>query len=141
MLLIISLLILFCCGLAPNLNAYRFTNPYATNPKLHSDVRRITPYGEIRYFAFWDSRQPIGYMDRNAQLGPLPSLKASDDNRDINARGRLNADSILTVFGVAATGFDVLGAKASGVLDVDFFSNKNEILNTPRMRTGIAMLN
>lgn len=79
-------------------------------------------YGYLRTDYSFDSRQSAYSREYNLNLYPLDE-KLDANGNDINAAGSSNFLSITSRAGVKFRGPDVWGAKASGMIEADFFGN------------------
>lgn len=96
-------------------------------------------YGFARVDYSWDTRQST--QVREYHLNLWPSDKKLDPNGDdINDSGASNFLSVVSRFGVKASGPDVWGAKVSGVLEGDFFGNTQQSIGLLRLRHAYAKL-
>lgn len=100
---------------------------------------KVDLYGFARVDYIWDTRQSAQVREYHLNLWPLDE-KLDANNEDINATGASNFLSIVSRFGVKATGPDVWGAKVSGVLEGDFFGNTQQSIALFRLRHAYAKL-
>lgn len=102
---------------------------------------RIKPYGFVRNYLNYDSRQMVtvcggDYLivpadeDWNLTEAQAASLGVEDHRFDRNAVAQTHLLALSTRFGIALDGPEVLGAKASGRVEGDFagFGNTNTVL-------------
>jgi hypothetical protein len=96
-------------------------------------------YGFARVDYSIDTRQSAQVREFHLNLWPLDK-KIDSKGADINASGASNFLSVVSRFGVKASGPDVWGAKASGVLEGDFFGNTEQSIALFRLRHAYAKL-
>ena len=98
--------------------------------------------GFVKSDFFYDSRQTVSIREGHFLL--FPSEKLLDEAKnDINAAPNVNFLSIQTRLTGKITAPDAFGAKASGLLEADFFGNENAAFvdaNGFRLRHAIAKL-
>jgi hypothetical protein len=96
-------------------------------------------YGFARVDYSVDTRQSAQVREFHLNLLPLDK-KIDTKGADINAAGASNFLSVVSRLGVKASGPDVWGAKASGVLEGDFFGNTEQSIALFRLRHAYAKL-
>lgn len=83
-------------------------------------------YGFVRTDFMWDTRRSAQAREYHFTFYPL-DINLDANGKDINATGASNFLSLVTRFGVKASGPDVWGAKTSAVLEGDFFGSENTL--------------
>jgi hypothetical protein len=96
--------------------------------------------GFIKNDFVWDSRQVIAAREGNFLLWPAPEV-LDDRGIDINAKSNFNFMVFHSRFRLGITGPDALGAKISGLMEVDFFGQLNPNINLIRMRHVFIKMN
>jgi hypothetical protein len=96
--------------------------------------------GFVKNDFFWDSRQTIAAREGHFLLWPAQQI-LDDNGVDINAKSSFNFLAIQSRIKLAITGPDALGAKTSGVIEADFFSQLNANINLLRLRHAFVKLN
>jgi len=95
--------------------------------------------GFVKNDFFYDSRQTVGAREGHFLL--WPAAESFDmNNNDINANSNFNFLAIQSRLKATITGPDALGAKTSGVIEGDFFGQKNDNINLFRMRHAMIKL-
>jgi hypothetical protein len=89
--------------------------------------------GLIRYDAYFDTYQSSTLRDGDVYLYPLKQ-KLNADNKDINAYNQLNMFAYETRLRAKVNGPEALGAKLSGLIEIDFEGRANGHENAPRAR-------
>lgn len=82
-------------------------------------VEKFKFYGFIRSDMYYNSRQNIDAVDGVFNLAPKP-IDLDDKGNDKNDVPQLHLSSITTRMGVKINSDSILGAKSSGVIEVDF---------------------
>lgn len=100
---------------------------------------KVEVYGFARVDYIWDTRQSAQVREYHLNLWPL-DIKNDANGNDINATGASNFLSVVSRFGVKASGPDVWGAKVSGVLEGDFFGNTQQSIGLLRLRHAYTKL-
>ncbi|MEA3444478.1 MAG: hypothetical protein U9R19_07085, partial [Bacteroidota bacterium] len=95
--------------------------------------------GFIKNDFFYDTRQIYDIRDRHFAFYPKPIVKDANEN-DINANPSVNFLAIQSRLKGTVTGPEAFGAKASGVLEADFFGGGGGT-NIFRIRHAIIKLN
>ena len=119
----------------------------ATNVKLHADDK-LKFYGFVRTDMYYNSRQSIEAVDGIFNLAPKP-IDLDDKGNDKNSVPQLHLSSITTRMGAKINGDSILGAKSSGVIEVDFgglgvsssLTAQTNITHLIRMRLAYTKLN
>ena len=100
-------------------------------------------YGFIRNDIFYNSRQNIEAIDGIFNLNPKPIVRDSN-GVDKNAIPQANHSCITTRLGIDIHGTDILGAKSSAKVEVDFAATNllgsNNITNVLRIRHAFTQL-
>ncbi len=96
--------------------------------------------GYIRTETFWDSRQTATSREGNVPLYPKAEVLDKKD-KDINSQPSFNMMTIVTRMKAVVSAPDVLGAKTSGAIEIDFLGNADGTINMPRMRHAFIKLN
>lgn len=93
----------------------------------------IKPYGYVSYEILHDTYRSLD--SRDGELYFFPRKPDYDDNGiDINKGSKFNMLSVQSRFGIRVTGPDVFGAKASSVIEGDFFGTQQEYVRQFRLR-------
>lgn len=100
----------------------------------------ISLSGYIKHDVFGDTRTTISGREGHFLLAPVGPEK-DIHGKDIHEYNRLHMLAIQSRLSVKFTGSDVLGAKASGVFETDFFGQANPNINLLRMRHAFYKLN
>jgi hypothetical protein len=119
---VISLMILLASGLAAQ------ENPIT-----------IKPFGYVSYEIIYDTYRSIDTRDGELYFFPRKPVFDALGN-DINKRHKFNMLAVQSRFGFNMTGPDVLGAKASAVLEADFFGINQETVRLLRIRQAFMRL-
>lgn len=102
-------------------------NPaFSQEEELQEKPYKADIYGFVRTDFMWDTRRSANAREYHFPLFPL-DVNLDNNGRDINATGASNFLSLVTRFGVKASGPDVWGAKTSAVLETDFFGSENTL--------------
>ncbi len=96
--------------------------------------------GFVKTDVFYDSRQTLDLREGHFLLYPLGELLDADKN-DINAKPSFSILSVQSRLKGDITGPDALGAKATGMIEGEFFGTSNADLNGFRLRHAIVKLN
>jgi hypothetical protein len=100
-------------------------------------------YGFVRNDIFYNSRQNYEALDGIFNLNPKP-IVLDANGMDKNACPQANLSCITTRLGVDLHGTDILGAKSSGKVEVDFAAanllGSNNIMNVVRIRHAYTQL-
>ncbi len=96
--------------------------------------------GYVKNDFFVDSRQTICAREGHFLLWPAPE-KLDASGNDINSKSTFNFLSIQTRLSGKITGPDALGARTSGLIEGDFFAQRNDNINLFRMRHALVKLN
>lgn len=96
--------------------------------------------GYVKSDFFYDSRQTINAREGHFLLYPAPH-EFGMDNSDINERPSFNMLSIQSNLSVKTTGFSVLGAEVTGLVEGDFFGGSNTDVNMLRLRHAYIRIN
>ena len=97
-------------------------------------------YGFVNAEMFYDSRQMVAAREGNVPLWPMPVDRDADGN-DRNAVPAMTFSVLSTRLGVTVSGPEVLGARASAVVEVDFLGTTAPTYNLIRLRQGLVRLN
>jgi hypothetical protein len=93
----------------------------------------ISLTGFVKTDVFYDTRQTMAFREGHFLLYPKPELLDADKN-DINEGGNFNILSIQTRLAGNITAPDVLGAKARGYIEGEFFGSSDGDGNGFRLR-------
>lgn len=99
--------------------------------------------GFVKTDYFFDSRETYNIREGHFLLYPREVLPDAE-GKDLNAKSSFNFLSIQSRLGGRITGPDAFGAKTSGLLEADFFSNENAYFydqNGFRLRHAYVKLN
>lgn len=97
--------------------------------------------GFIKNDFFYDTRQIYEIRDGHFSFYPKP-INEDDNGDDINANPSVNFLAIQSRLKGTVTGPDAFGAKASGILEADFFGGGSaNLTNLFRIRHAIVKLN
>lgn len=96
------------------------------NEKQEEKPYRADIYGFVRTDFMWDTRRSAQAREYHFTYFPL-DVVLDENGRDIHATGASNFLSLVTRFGVKASGPDVWGANTSAVLETDFFGSENTL--------------
>jgi len=96
-------------------------------------------YGFARVDYSWDTRQSAQVREYHLNLWPL-DVKPDANGEDINDAGANNFLSLVTRLGVKFSGPDVWGAKATGLIEGDFFGNTEQTIALLRLRHAYGKL-
>jgi hypothetical protein len=99
----------------------------------------IKPYGYVSYELIYDTYRSLDTRDGELYFFPRRPVFDANGN-DINKRPKFNMISVQSRFGFAITGPDVYGAKASAVLEADFFGIGQESVRLLRLRQALIRL-
>ncbi|MBX3042808.1 MAG: hypothetical protein KIT33_12905 [Candidatus Kapabacteria bacterium] len=97
-----------------------------------------TPYGYVKADVFLDTRQVVNVRDGHVLLYPAPRLEANGE--DANEGLNFNILAIQSRFGFRIKAPDFLGAKASGVIEGEFFGSTNTDIGSVRLRLANVKL-
>ncbi|MDZ7740737.1 MAG: hypothetical protein U5Q03_03045 [Bacteroidota bacterium] len=97
-------------------------------------------HGFVKTDIIYDSRQSVAVREGHFHLYPKPELLDINGD-DINAHPYFNILSIQTRLKGVISGPDVLGAKASAVIEGAFFGHSESDVNGFRLRHAFAKLN
>lgn len=100
---------------------------------------QLTPHGSVLYNITYDTRLSQASREGEEYFFPLPPL-INEKGVDENAQSLLEMKSIATRLGLSFTGPDVLRAKPSAALEMDFFSLATELAYMPRIRQAYLAL-
>ncbi len=93
----------------------------------------LKPYGFVLYEIIMDTYKSTDARDGELYFYPLPENLDINGN-DINKKIQLQMLSLSSRFGTKILGPDLLGAKASGMLEADFFATQNDYARLLRIR-------
>jgi hypothetical protein len=113
----------------------------AAIPVLFSQDNPITvkPYGYVSYEILHDTYRSLD--SRDGELYFFPRKPDYDDNGiDINKRSKFNMLTVQSRLGFRVSGPDIFGAKASGVIEGDFFGTQQEYVRQFRLRLALISL-
>lgn len=96
--------------------------------------------GFVKTDIFYDSRQTLDLREGHFLLYPLGE-SLDPENNDINANPSFSILSVQSRLKGDITGPDVLGAKATGMLEAEFFGTSSADLNGFRLRHAYVKLN
>ena len=95
--------------------------------------------GFVKNDFFYDSRQIVSAREGYFLLWPAAE-SIDQNNNDINANSNFNFLAIQSRLRGTITGPDALGAKTSGVVEGDFFGQRNDNINLFRLRHAMIKL-
>ncbi|MFZ1729101.1 MAG: hypothetical protein WBQ23_06965 [Bacteroidota bacterium] len=95
--------------------------------------------GFVKSDIFYDSRQTVSIREGHFNLYPANEMLDANGD-DLNASPSFNMLSIQTRVNAKITGPDAFGAKASGVIEGEFFGTSDADVNGFRMRHAMAIL-
>jgi hypothetical protein len=121
-------LILLC------LLAFPFLQPLA------EDGLNLRFSGFIRNDIFFDSRQTVASREGYFNFFPRPVVLDVEED-DVNDQSRLTMLAISSRMTASVSGLEFLGAKASAVLEADFFGHSETDINGFRLRLAYTKLN
>lgn len=97
-------------------------------------------HGYVNAELFFDSRQMVAAREGNVPLWPMPVDPDADGN-DRNGHSALTFSVLSTRLGATVSGAEMLGAKASAVVEVDFLGITPPTYNLIRLRQALVRLN
>ena len=89
--------------------------------------------GHIRYDAYFDTHESVAARDGDVYLYPTRQI-LNGDNEDIKGYNSLNMFAYETRLRAKISGPDAMGAKISGLVEIDFEGRANGHENSPRAR-------
>ena len=96
------------------------------------DTNRISvkPYGFIRNYLNFDSRQTYTVVGGEYNMLPYDELWNEDHTEDLNAVPHMGLQALTSRFGLAVTGPKLIGMQSSAKLEGDFggFGSNNTVL-------------
>lgn len=95
--------------------------------------------GFLKTDIMYDSRQTEALREGHLLLIPLPK-KLNADDEDLNGKSNFNMLSVQSRVAGAISAPDVLGAKTSGHLEIEFFGTSEASVNGLRLRHAYAKL-
>ncbi len=96
------------------------------------------PYGFVAYDIYLDTYKSLD--TRDGELYFYPSKPQFDKNgKDVNIKSMLEMTSVTSRLGAKILGPDFLGAKSTGLIEMDFFGTKQDYIQMLRLRH--AMIN
>jgi hypothetical protein len=96
--------------------------------------------GFINAEMIYDTRQMVSAREGNVTLWPTPVNKDAAGN-DLNANPSLTFSVLSTRLSTTVTGPDVMGAKASGMVEIDFLGTTQPTYSLIRLRHALVRLN
>lgn len=90
-------------------------------------------YGFIRQDITFDTRQTVDVREGSVLMWPA-DVKFDKNNHDINSASQLQMLAILSRVGLKISMNDILNAKASGLIEGDYFGNAESGINEFRLR-------
>jgi hypothetical protein len=97
-----------------------------------------TPYGYVKTDVMMDSRQVVTARDGQVLLFPANRLEANGE--DANEGSVFNILAIQSRFGFKIKAPDFLGAKATGLMEGEFFGSTNADIGSLRLRHAFVNL-
>lgn len=93
----------------------------------------FNPYGYVVYEIILDTYKSLDTRDGELYFYPLRE-DLDVNGEDINKKVQLQMLSLSSRIGTKYTGPDVLGAKTSGMIEIDFYATQNEYARLVRLR-------
>ena len=118
--------------------ASSFFGKAQTTPAVAEKEWDASIYGFVRTDYIWDTRKSAQVRELNLNLYPLDEKLINGE--DENAVGQSNFLSVVSRLGTKFKGPNVWGAKATGVLEGDFFGNTEASIGLFRLRHAYASL-
>jgi len=110
-----------------------------SKPVSNTEKPTLTWSGFVKAEGMYDTRQVV--EAREGYLLLYPKKVSLDKNgQDINAQGSFNQYAMMARLTLKATGPDVLGAKASAMIEGDFTGASNSEINSFRLRHAYLKL-
>ncbi|KMQ64824.1 hypothetical protein ACM46_11415 [Chryseobacterium angstadtii] len=107
------------------------------NPVSSKEVKdlsvKVSFYGFLRNYIFYDTRQTIGAGENLVPLYPKDRQLDVKGN-DINDAPKFHMLSVLSRAGINVKGPKVLGAETAGILEAEFFGSTEAGINELRLR-------
>ncbi|MCL3782546.1 hypothetical protein EMN47_19350 [Prolixibacteraceae bacterium JC049] len=112
----------------------------ASSPESKEKKWGVKLSGFVKTDMMVDTRQTVSAREGHFLLWPAAE-KLDKNGKDINDKLNTNFLSLQSRLTVKITGPDAFGAKTSGVIEGDFFAQKNDNVNLFRMRHAFVKLN
>lgn len=93
----------------------------------------LKPYGFVAYELIFDTYKSLDARDGDLYFYPLKE-NLDKNGKDLNKRNQLQMLSLTTRLGAKISGPEVLGAKTSGLIEMDFFATANDYSRLLRIR-------
>ena len=110
--------------------------PAATTP---ATVPSVKLTGLVRNDLYFDTRQVVSARDGALVLWPTDLLKDAS-GKDLNAKSSLNMNPITSRIAVGIVAPDAFGAKATGLIEFEFFGGADAANGAGRLRHAFAKL-
>ncbi|NLF43593.1 MAG: hypothetical protein GX587_12935 [Bacteroidales bacterium] len=97
-------------------------------------------HGYVAHEVIFDTYRSLDSRDGELYYYPLKAV-FDDNGVDINKKSKLNMIEVQSRFGMQVKGPDVLGAKATGLLEADFYGTNQSYVRMLRVRHAYVNLN
>lgn len=118
--------------------AFIFSVAFAAQAQSTDEALKVKVSGYVKNDFFFDSRQVSA--GREGSLLFFPAAPKFDNGIDINAKSSINMLAIQSRLTFKADGTEAFGAKASAMLEGDFFGQANDNINLLRLRYAYVKL-